>query len=148
MDLQQRIRENLKDSLRKRDQTRLSTLRLVIAAICNAEIAKGKKLEDTDVLGVIAREVKQRKESIEAFSKGNRADLVAKEQAEMAVLLSYLPQQLSRDEIIEVAKRIISEVGAAGLKDKGKVMPRIISELKGKAEGGQINTIVSELLGS
>lgn len=121
-------------------------MRLVLAAVKNAEIAKQAALEDGDILGVIAKEVKQRQESIEAFRQGNRQDLVAKEEAELAVLQEYLPEQMTRDGIIAEARRIIEEVGAQGPRDKGKVMPKLIAQLKGRADGREINEVVTELL--
>ena len=144
--LKQKLSEDLKESLRARDTIKCGTIRLLISAIKNTEIAKMETLDDAGVHAVIAKEIRQRDESIEAFKKGNRADLVAKEEAEKAVLLSYLPKQMSRSEILDVAKRIIAEVGARGAQDKGKVMPKIIAELKGKADGREINSVVSELL--
>lgn len=147
-DLEQKLAEDLKQALRDGDKVRRSTIRLVMAAVHNAEIAKQSALEDSDVLGIIAKEARQRQESIEAFKQGNRPDLVAQEEAELAVLQQYLPQQMTRDEIMAEARRIIKEVGAQGPRDKGKVMPRLIAELKGKADGREINEVVTELLGS
>ena len=121
-------------------------MRLVLAAVKNAEIAKQAALEDGDILGVIAKEVKQHQESIEAFRQGNRQDLVAKEEAELAVLQEYLPEQMTRDEVLAEARRIIEEVGAQGPGDKGKVMPKLIAQLKGRADGREINEVVTELL--
>jgi hypothetical protein len=113
-----------------------------------AEIAKQAELNDADMLAVLAKEITQRRESIEAYKAGNRPDLVAVEEAELNILLSYAPKQLSREEITAVAKRIIAEVGAHGPGDKGKVMPKVIAELKGKADGKEINAVVTELLGA
>ena len=144
--LKKKLSEDIKESLRARDTVRCGTVRLLVAAIKNAEIARGEILDDAGIYTVIAKEIRQREESIEAFKKGNRQDLVAKEEAEKAILLSYLPKQMSREEIIEAAKRIIAEVGAKGPQDKGKVMPKLIAELKGKADGREINTVVTELL--
>jgi len=133
--LKAKLNDDLKQALRNGDKVKLGTLRLVLSAINNAEIAKQSKLEDSDILGVFAREIKQRHESIDAYKKGNRPDLVAQEEAELAVLQSYMPKQVSHEEIVAVAQRVIAEVGAHGLNEKGKVMPKIISELKGKADG-------------
>jgi len=130
------------------DKARRSVLRLVLAGVQNAEIARQAALEDSDVLGVIAKEARQRQESLEAFKQGNRQDLVAQEEAALAVLGEYLPEQISRDEIIAAARRVIDEVGAQGPGDKRKVMPQLIAELKGKADGREINAVVTELLGS
>lgn len=137
---------DLKQAMKKGDKVRKSVIRLTRAALHNAEIEKRGTLEEPEVLGVIAREVRQRKESIAEFSKGNRQDLVAKEEAELKVLLEYLPQQMSREEIAATARKLIAEVGAQGLQDKGKVMPRLIAQLKGRAEGREVNEVVTELL--
>jgi uncharacterized protein YqeY len=144
--LKQKLTDDLKQALRDRDKVRRSVIRLVIAAINNAEIARQATLNDTDILGVIAKEIRQRQESIEAFRQGNRQDLVAQEEAEMAVLKEYLPPQLTREEIIAAARQVIEEVGAKGPGDKGKVMPKLIAQLKGKADGREINAVVTELL--
>ncbi|HUW46020.1 MAG TPA: GatB/YqeY domain-containing protein, partial [Dehalococcoidia bacterium] len=95
---------------------------------------------------VITKEVKRRRESIEAFKKGNRSDLVAQEEAELAVLMSYLPEQMSRAEIMAAARQVVDAVGAKGPSDKGKVMSQLMPQLKGKADGKEVSEIVSELL--
>ena len=146
MSLVERLRDDLNRSLKKGEKDRVSTLRMMLANIANAEIAKRSPLDEADVLGVIAKQAKQNRESIEAFQKGNRSDLVAKEEKELAVLQEYLPKQMSREEITAVARQVIEEVGAAGPGDKGKVMGRLMPQMKGKAEGTEINAIVSELL--
>jgi uncharacterized protein YqeY len=146
--LKQKLADDLKQAMRDGDKVRRSAIRLVIAAVKNAEIARQTVLEDGDILGVIAKEIRQRKESIEAFQQGNRPELAAVEEAEMAVLEQYLPRQMSRDEIMAEARRVIEEVGAESIRDKGKVMPPLIARLKGKADGREINEVVTELLGS
>jgi len=146
--LKQKLMEDLKQALKSGDKVRRSVIRLVMSAIKNTEISRQADLTDPDILGIIAKEVKQRRESIEAFKQGNRQDLVAQEEAEMAVLEEYLPQQMTRDEIIAEVRRVIAEVGAQGPGDKGKVMPRLIPQLKGRADGREINEIVTELLAS
>lgn len=113
-----------------------------------AEIARQAKLTDNDILGIIAKEARQRQESIESFKQGNRPDLVAQEEAELAILQVYLPKQMSRDEIIVEARRVIVEVSAQGPSDKGKVMPKLMAQLKGRADGREINAVVTELLKS
>ncbi|HUT97002.1 MAG TPA: GatB/YqeY domain-containing protein [Dehalococcoidales bacterium] len=145
--LQQKLTDDLRQAMKSGDTVKRSVIRLVMAAIKNAEIAKQKALEDGDVLGIIAKEIRQRKESIEAFKQGNRPELAAQEEAEMAILEAYMPAQMSRDEIVAEARQIIQEVGAGGLSDKGKVMPKLIAKLKGKADGREINEVVTELLG-
>jgi len=144
--LKQKLTDDLKQAMRSGDKVRRSTIRLLMAAIGNAEIARRAALDDADILGIIAKEVRQRHESIEAFKQGNRQDLIAQEEAELAILQEYLPQQISREEIVEAARRVIEEVGAQGPGDKGKVMPKLIAQLKGRADGREINAVVTELL--
>ncbi len=146
--LREKLGDDLKQALRSRDTVKCSVIRLLMAAVGNTEIARQTTLDDSGIIGVIAREVKQREESISAYKQGNRPDLVAQEEAEMAILKGYLPRQASREEIIEVTRRIIGETGAKGPGDKGKVMPKVIAELRGKADGREINAIVTELLSS
>ncbi len=146
--LKERLNNDLKQAMRGGDKVRRSVIRLVMAAIGNAEIARQAALEDTDILGIIAKEVRQRHESIDAFRLGNRQDLVAQEEAELAILNEYSPRQMTRDEIIAEARRVIEEVGAQGPGDKGKVMPKLIAQLKGRADGREINAVVTELLSS
>jgi len=145
--LQEKLAADLKGAMKSGDKTRLEVIRLLRASIKNAEIKQQKSLEDPDILGVIAKEAKQRRESIAEFAKGNRQDLVDKEEAELAILLEYLPQQISREEIVAAARQVIEEVGARGPGDKGKVMQKLMPQLKGKAEGRDINETVTELLG-
>ncbi len=144
--LRQKLSDDLKQAMKGGDKVRRSVIRLVMAAIKNAEIARQTTLDDADILGIIAKEARQRRESIEAFRQGNRQDLVAQEEVELTVLQEYLPQQMSREEIMAEARRVIEEVGAQGPGDKGKVMPKLISPLKGRADGREINAVVTELL--
>jgi hypothetical protein len=145
--LKQKLTDDLKQAMRGRDKLRSSVIRLIMAAIKNAEIAKQASLDEADILGIITKEARQRKESIEAFRQGDRQDLVAQEEAELAILKDYLPRQISRDEIIAYARKVIDQVGAQGPRDKGKVMTQLIPQLKGKADGREINAVVTELLG-
>ncbi len=146
MTLQQRLAEDLKDSLRKGDKPAVSVIRLALAGIHNAEIAKGGPLDEGEALAVLSKEARQHQESIDAFAKGNRADLVAQQEAEMAVLKRYLPQQMSHQEIVEAVRLVIDEVGARSPHDKGKVMPKLMAQLRGKADGREINQVVTDLL--
>jgi uncharacterized protein len=149
MSLQESLREDLKDAMRKREEIRVSTIRLLLASVRNEEIAlqvpKGG-MDDPGIHKVISKEAKRRKESIEAFQMGNRPDLVAKEESELAILQAYLPSQLTKEEIVAAVTRVIDELGASGPQDIGKVMPRLMAEMKGRADGKQINAIVSEML--
>ena len=147
-DLKQKLTDDLKQAMRDGDKVKRSVIRLAMAAIKNTEIARQTTLDDTDILGVIAKEARQRQESIDAFKQGNRPDLVAQEEAELAVLKEYLPRQMTREEIIAAARQVIEKVGAQGPGDKGKVMPQLIAQLKGRADGREINAVVTELLSS
>lgn len=133
--------------MRARDEVRKLVLRSLLSAMNYAEIAKQKKLDDGGIIEVIAKEIKQRRESIEAYEKGNRQDLVDKEKAEMVILQEYMPAQMSSDEVAAIITAVITEVGAKGPGDKGKVMQKLMPQVKGKADGGMVNNIVTEMLG-
>ena len=146
MALKDKIQEALKGALKGQQKVEVSTLRLLLSEIKYAEIAQQKPADDNKVLDVIAKEIRRRRESIEAFKKGNRSDLVAQEEAELAVLMSYLPEQMSRAEVMAAAQRVVDAVGAKGPSDKGKVMSQLMPQVKGKADGKEVSEIVSELL--
>jgi len=145
--LKQKLTDDLRQAMRQGDKVTSSVIRLVMAAIKNSEIARQAELDDRDILGVIAKQVRQCQESIEAFKQGNRQDLVAKEEAELAILKAYLPKQMTRQEIVTAASRVIDEVGAQGPGDMGKVMGKLMAQLKGRADGREVNAVVTELLG-
>jgi uncharacterized protein YqeY len=145
--LKAKLNDDLRQALRGGDSLRCSVIRMLLSAMNYSEIAKQATLTDSDILGVIVKEIKQHKESIEAYRQGNRPELAAKEEAEMAMLKAYLPEQMSRDEIVSLVRKIIAEVGAVGPRDKNKVMPKLIPMVKGKAEGQEVNAVVNELLG-
>ncbi len=145
--IKQKLTDDLKQAMRNGDKVKSSVIRLLMAAIQNAEIAaRQTTLGDQELLGIIAKEVRQRKESITAFKQGDRDDLVAQEEAEMTILKEYLPQQISREEIMTAARQVISKVNAQGPGDKGKVMSQLIPQLKGRADGREVNEVVTELL--
>ncbi|HXF51114.1 MAG TPA: GatB/YqeY domain-containing protein [Dehalococcoidia bacterium] len=146
MSLKERLNQDLRDAMRAGDTRRRDVLRYLLAAVHNAEIDAGHALDDAGVIAVIQRQVKQRRDSIEEYRKGGRQDLVDKEEAEAAILQSYLPAQMSREEVVEAARAAIEELGARGPADKGKVMPVLIERLRGRAEGRLINDVVTELL--
>lgn len=145
--LKARIEDDIKQALRSGDKVRLSTVRMLLSAINYAEMAKMAELDDAGVVGVVAREIKQRKESIEAFKAGGRLEMAANEEAELVILQAYMPQQMSWDEITGLVKKVIAEVGAQGPHDKGKVMGKLMPEVRGKADGQEVNAVVTELLG-
>jgi len=158
--LMQKLNNDLKQSMRDKTELKTSTIRLLISAIRYAEMKKQEAefdkhpeadvkqivMSDADILGVIAKEIKQREESIAAYKAGNRQDLVDKETAEMNYLKAYMPQQMSRAEVEAEARAAIAEAGAKGPSDKGKVMGKLVAKLKGKADGALINTVVTEML--
>jgi uncharacterized protein YqeY len=155
MSLKETFSNDLKDAMRQGDALRRDTLRSVLTAISNAEVARvnvkdesatRSDLADADVLDVVAKQVKQRRESAAEYRKASREDLASREDAEAEILSTYLPQQLSRDEIAAEVRTIIAETGAAGPGDKAKVMPVAIGKLKGRADGRLINEVVTELL--
>ena len=144
--LREQLDDDLKSAMKSREALRLSVLRMLKSAARYAEIEKGETLSDDDVLQVVARECKRRRESIEQFEKGNRADLVAQEKAELEILSGYLPEQLDETEVIGIAREVISELHAASKADKGKVMGALMQKVRGKADGRLVNRIVDELL--
>jgi uncharacterized protein YqeY len=146
MGLNEQLMEDLKDAMRKHQGVRVSTIRMARAAIVNETKAKGRPLTDEELVGVLSRQIKQRRESIEEFTKGNRPDLADREREEMEILLSYMPQQMSREEIVKAAEATIQEVGAKGPGDFGKVMSKLAPRLKGRAEGQVIAEVVRDLL--
>jgi uncharacterized protein YqeY len=146
MTLKHRLTEDLKQAMREGDERRKSTIRMVRAAITNTEIERGEQLGDEDVLAVIAKQAKQRRESVAEFAKAGRQDLVDQEERELQILLSYLPAQMSRDEIEVAAQEVITEVGATSMAQMGEVMRRLMPQLKGKADGSLVNQVVREIL--
>jgi uncharacterized protein YqeY len=156
MALKQQLSDDLKDAMRSGDGLRRDVLCSLLTAISNSEIARvnvkdesasRQELTDEQTLDVIQKQAKQRRESIEEFKKAGRTDLVDRETAELDLLSSYLPAQLSREEIAAEVRAVIAATGASGPGDKNKVMPAAIARMKGRADGRAINEVVSELLG-
>ncbi len=146
MDLEQRLMEDLKDAMRRGDVLRRETIRFLRSALHNAQIEKGRPLTDADASGVIARLIRQHRESIEAFRAGGRTDLAEKEEAELRILESYMPRLMSREEIEAAVAQAIRETGATGMRDQGKVMSRLAAELRGKADMAEVSRIVRQKL--
>ena len=146
--MKERIDADIRDAMRSRDQARLDALRYLKSAIQMAEKDQLKLLEDSAVTEIIAKQVKDRRESIQMFEQGNRADLVAKESAELAILEQYLPPQLSPEELNRLIRQVIDEVGAQTIRDKGRVMGRLMPQVRGLADGAQVNALVEQLLQS
>ena len=147
MSLKDQLADDLKQAIRAGDEARKSAIRMVTWAVKNAEVEQRKPLDDAAIITIITKEARRREESIDQFTRGNRTDLVAKEQAELEILQAYLPPAASRQEVEAAVRKVIAEVGAEGPRDKGKVMPRLVAELSGRADGRLINEIVTELLG-
>ncbi|MCX6733660.1 MAG: GatB/YqeY domain-containing protein [Candidatus Peregrinibacteria bacterium] len=147
MTLKEQLQQDLIASMKAKDEVTTGAIRLIKAAILRLETAGEKKIAtDEDVIQIIGKEIKQRKDSIEQFEKGNRPELAEKEKLEMAVLEKYLPAQLSEEEIRTIVKEVITSTGATGKSDLGKVMGALMPRTKGKADGGMVNKIVQELL--
>lgn len=141
------INSQLVEALKAKDEIRTSTLRMVIASAQNAQIAKGGELTDAEVVDVIAKGAKQRKESIDSFQKANRQDLADKEAKELEILNRFLPEQLGEEEISKLVIDAISTSGASGAADMGKVMGILAPQIKGRADGSLVSSMVRSKLG-
>lgn len=146
MTLKDRITEDMKTAMRAKDAPRLSTIRLLLAAIKQREVDERITLDDAQVVGVLDKMVKQRKDSIAAFAQGGRTDLVDKESAEMAVLEAYLPQRLSAEEVGAAVAQLVAELGASGPGDMGKVMAAAKARFAGQADMGTVSAAVKAAL--
>ena len=146
MSLKDQLNESMKTAMKARDDLRLSAVRMVRSMVKNREIDQKKELNDQDVIEVISTLVKQRRESIRMYREGNRPDLVEKEEAELEILLGFLPAQLSTAEIEELVDKIISETGAQGAKDMGRVMKALTPLTAGKADGKSVSDTVKQKL--
>ncbi len=146
--LKAKIQEDIRTSMFARDELKTSTLRLLMSSLKNYEIEKGLNYEaiDEDVLTIVSREIKKRRESIDMFQKGGRQELVDKEQKELEILSSYQPEQMSEDEVAEIVKKAIEQTGASTISDMGKLMGVIMPQVKGKADGNLVGKIVREQL--
>lgn len=148
MSLKDRLSEDMKQAMRDREagKLKLSVIRMVRAAIKNVEIDQKKELSEEEVLDVLAKEAKMRRDSLEEFKKANRLDLVESLEQEIEILLTYLPQQLNESEVRALVSEAISAVNAAGAKDMGKVMAALMPKVKGRADGKMVNSIVRDML--
>ncbi|HEY79899.1 MAG TPA: GatB/YqeY domain-containing protein [Anaerolineae bacterium] len=147
MSLLDTLNADLKTAMKTGDEPAKRALRGVKAAITRAEKDKGNQsLTDDEIIAVLRKQAKQRQDSIDAYHQAGRQDLVQEEEAELAVIERYLPQLMSEDAIREIAQQVIAEVGATGPRDMGKVMGRLMAQLKGKADGRLVNQIVRDLL--
>jgi hypothetical protein len=146
--LRDKIAQDMRDAMKARDAVRVAALRMLMASVKNTEVEKRHDLSDDEVLDVVTKEAKRRRESIEAFQQGGRNDLVEKESAELTILEAYLPERLSDDELARMVDEAIAETGATTPKQMGDVMKALMPKLRGRADGGQVSALVKGKLGA
>ena len=146
MSLKERLADDLKSAMKDKNVVRKNTIQMVRAGVLQIEKDKKITLDDDGVLDVIAKQLKQRRDSLPDYEKSGREDLIAELKAEMDVLMEYLPQQLSKEELLEIVKDAIAQTGASSMKDMGKVMSAVMPKTKGRADGKEINEIVKSIL--
>lgn len=146
MPIKERLQEDWKQALKAKEKLKAETISMAKSAILLVEKTDGVKLEDEQIIEVLAREVKQRREALLEFERGNRQDLVDKTNAEIEILLGYLPQQLSEEEILQIIKEAALEVGASNIKEMGKVMALVRPKILGRADGKLVSSLVKDFL--
>jgi uncharacterized protein YqeY len=146
MPLLDQLQDDMKQAMKSRDELKLSTIRMLRSAISYAKIEKGSELTEEDVINVLLRAAKQRRESVEGAEKAGRTDIAQREGAELQVIQDYLPAQLSESEIEKIVRDAISKVGAVDMKDRGKLMGAVMQEVRGKADGKLVGQIVEKAL--
>ncbi|MDQ0876923.1 uncharacterized protein YqeY [Paenibacillus sp. V4I3] len=147
MSLSDRLNEDMKQAMKSQDKFKLSVIRMVRSTIKNSEIDLKRALDDNEVLDVLTREIKQRKDSLHEFTKAGRDDLAESLKAELVILAEYMPQQLSEEEVKAIVQQTIQQIGASSKADMGKVMTALMPQVKGRADGKLINQLVQQLLG-
>lgn len=148
MSIKEQIESDFKEALKEQDKERMSTLRMIKSAIQEKEKEEGGELSDEDVISILSKEVKSRKDSIEQYEEGGRGELAEKEAREVQMIEQYLPEPLSEDELEDLVDEVIEEVGASDMSDMGKVMGKIMPEVRGRADGDTVNEKVRERLSS
>ena len=148
MTLRDRLEEDIRNAMRQREQSRVDALRFLKFAVQAVEKERRDMLDDQAMIEVVSKQVNDRRESVKAFRDGGRDELADKEAFDLTVLQEYLPPQLSEDEIVALIREVVTEVGAAGPGDRGKVMGRLMPQLRGKADGAEVNRLASEILDS
>ena len=146
MSLKERLMADLKEAMKSKDKLRKDVITMVRAAIKQKEVDERVELDDSDILDIISKQLKEKKSSIDEFKKGNREDLVKQTNDEIEILLKYLPEQLSDEELKEIIKKVIDENEITSMKDIGKLMKNVMPLIKGKADGKQVNLIAKDLL--
>ena len=144
--LKEKLMEDLKLSMKDKDTVRKNTVQSVRGAIKQVEGDNRVELSDDDIIGVIAKEAKKRKDVLPEYEKSGRTDLIDELKREIEILMGYLPSQLTKEELGEIVKNAIAEVGASSMKDMGKIMANVMPKIKGRADGGMVNAIAKELL--
>ena len=147
MGLQEKLLDDMKTAMKSGNKVALETLRMLRSQLKNASIAKGEDLSEEDVIGVLSKEAKKRKESLELFRQGGREDLAEKEEMEMQIIASYLPEALSEDELAKIVDKAVVETEAESLRDMGKVMGVVMPQVKGRADGKAVQEMVKKKLG-
>jgi hypothetical protein len=148
MTLKERLREDLTNAMRERDEDRKAALRMVLASVQLAEVESPDPLSDEDIVVLIRKEVKRREEAVEMMRDAGRDEMVAEEVTQLEILREYLPAEMSEDEIRELAQSVIEDVGAGSMRDMGRVMGAIMPQVKGRADGRTVSQVVRELLSS
>ncbi|SEP90098.1 GatB/YqeY domain-containing protein [Piscibacillus halophilus] len=142
MTLLERLNQDMKQALKNKEKDRLTVIRMVKSSLQNEAIKKGEELSEDDEMQVLTREVKQRKDSLQEFKNANREDLAGKTEQELEIIQSYLPEQLSDEELEQIVIKTINEVGASSKSDMGKVMSAVMPKVKGQADGSKVNKMV------
>ena len=148
MTLRDRMEEDIRDSMRQRDKARVDALRFLKFAVQAVEKERRESLDDSAMMEVVSKQVSDRRDSVRAFRDGGRGELADKEAADLAILEEYLPPQLTQDEIVALIQEIVAEVGASGPRDRGRVMGRLMPQVRGKADGTEVNRLAGEILDS
>lgn len=146
MDAREQLKSDLTTAMKQGDTEKRDTIRMLLAAINQVEIDERVELDNDGVLAILAKQAKQRRESIKDAETAERPDLIEKEQKELVICESYLPQMMTADEITPVAEQVIGDIGATGMQDMGRVMGQLMPQLKGKADGGLVSSVVRSLL--
>lgn len=147
MTLKDRLTNDLKEAMKNKEQVRKSVVTLIRAGIKQCEVDTRQELTDEDIISLISKQLKQRKDALVDFEKSNRTDLIEQTNQEIAILENYLPEQLDDVELKEIITKVVEEVGATSMKDMGKVMAKTISLVQGRADGKRINAMVKQILG-
>ncbi len=147
-ELLKKLQDEMKAAMKSGDKERLSTIRMLISEIKKVQIDKKKELSDEEIVEILQRYAKQRRESIKQYREAGREDLAEKEERELKIVQEFLPEQLSEEEIEKIVEEVINETGASSMKDMGKVMKAVMEKVKGRAEGSVVSSIVKKKLGN